>query len=68
MGLDNIIDRFQGRLCTWSYRYLGLSGLYPTPEELVHGNFFADKYNVIASFVSSSYYEFFRQDFFTPFS
>ena len=45
----------------WSYRYWGLPGLYPTPEELVHGKIFADKDNVIASFISSSYYESFMQ-------
>ena len=40
---------------------LGPPEVYPTPEEPVHGNFFADKDNVIASFVSNSYYESFMQ-------
>ena len=35
--------------------------LYPTPEELGYGNFFANKDNVVASFISSGYYESFMQ-------
>ena len=46
----------------WSYRYQGFLELCLTPEEFVHGkNFFADEDNVIASFVSNSYYESFMQ-------
>ena len=40
MGLDLIIGRFRAD-------FVRGAGLYPTPEELVHGNFFADKNNTM---------------------
>ena len=61
MGLDNIINRFRADFVCGVISYLGFPGLQPTPEELVHGKLFAGRDNVIASFISSSYYESFMQ-------
>ena len=58
MGLDNIIDRI-GQTLYVELPVLGPPGAIP--EGLVLCKFFADKDNVVVSFVSSSYYESFMQ-------
>ena len=61
MGLDNIIDRF------WADFVPGVTGIRASrgytqlPKNSFMVKIFADKDNVIASFVSSSYYESFMQ-------
>ena len=71
MGLDNIIDRFRADFVC------GVTGIRASQgyTQLLKNSFMlkilADKDNVIASFVSSSYYESFMQVlevFFTPLS
>ena len=61
MGLDNIIDRFRARFVRGVTGARASREYTQLPKKSFMVKFFADKDNVIASFVSSSYYESFMQ-------
>ena len=62
MGLDNIINRFRADFVRGVTGIRASRGYTQLPKNSFMVKFFADKDNVIASFVSSSYYESFMQD------
>ena len=61
MGLDNIIDRFWADFVRGVTSIRASRGYAQIPKNSFMINFFADKDNVVVSFVSSSYYESFMQ-------
>ena len=61
MGLDNIINRFRADFVCGVTGIKASQGYTQLPKNSFMLNFFASKDNVIASFVSSSYYESFMQ-------
>ena len=61
MGLENIINRFRSDFVRGVTGIKASRGYTQLPKNLFVVNSFGDKDNVIASFVSSSYYESFMQ-------
>ena len=61
MGLDNIINRFRADFVHGVTGIRASRGYTQLPKNLFMVKFFADTDYVIASFVSSSYYESFMQ-------
>ena len=61
MGLDNIINRFQADFVRGVTGLRASRGYTQLPTNSFMVIFFADKDNVVASFLSSSYYESFMQ-------
>ena len=61
MGLDNIIDRFQTDFVRGVTGIRASRGYTQLPKNSFMVKFFADKDNVVASLINSSYYESFMQ-------
>ena len=61
MGLDNIINRFRADFVRGVNGIRASQGYTQLPKNSFMVKFFADKDKVVASFVSSSYYESFMQ-------
>ena len=61
MGLNNIVNRFRADFVRGVTGIRASRGYTQLPKNSFMVKFFADKDNVIASFVSSSYYESFIQ-------
>ena len=71
LGLDNIINRFRADFVRGVTGIRASRGYTQLPKNSFMVKLFADKDNVVASFVSSSYYESFTQvleALFTPLS
>ena len=61
MGLDNIINRFRADFVRGVTGIMASRGYTQLPQNLFMVKFFADKVNVVASFISCNYYESFMQ-------
>ena len=61
MGLDNITNRLRADFVRGATSIRASRGYTQLPKNSFMVNFFVDKDNVMASFVSSSYYESFMQ-------
>ena len=61
MGLDNIINQFRADFVRRVIGIWASQGYTQLPKNSFMVKFFADKDNVVASFMSSSYYESFMQ-------